>query len=170
MDAKPKCLVKHTLKNIDITVYKVWKDNNNKAGKRPESIQVELLDGKVCIDRQVLNDVNNWTYCWSGLGAEGHNWSVNEVSVPDNYTSEITQEGNNYTITNTLIKIPTPNTQDRTSSSTYQSPSKTSNHMSAVKTGDISNIRLWVSVMAVSASVAALIIRKRKSRGDFFDG
>lgn len=100
---------------VDLPVYvtKVWKDNENSAGTRPESITVELLADGVSTGRTlVLNDANNWSAKFDELDRKDSKgnlitYTVKEATVPG-YTSTI--EGDQYagyTITNTIIPAKT---------------------------------------------------------------
>ena len=86
---------------------KIWKDSNDKSGKRPLSIQVELwkeVEGiKTKIEtRNVTGTGNEWNYKFEKLqtheGGKEIKYYVTEVKVPS-YTTEI----NGTTITNTYI-------------------------------------------------------------------
>ncbi|MGT2772623.1 Cna B-type domain-containing protein, partial [Streptococcus marimammalium] len=61
----------HTITNIgtqNLSVTKVWNDNNNQDGLRPESIKVQLYaDGKKSGEPVTLTATDNWTYAWSEL-------------------------------------------------------------------------------------------------------
>ncbi|MDO4621076.1 MAG: Cna B-type domain-containing protein [Lachnospiraceae bacterium] len=138
----------------ELTVYKVWKDNNNKYGKRPESINVGLyLDDELQEEVQ-LSAVNNWRHAWTELDPDG-TWTVKELNVPEGYTSEITNEGTAVTITNTYKVPKTPKTpgNSRTGRSSGGSP----------KTGDNTPLSLWIGLAAVSAGVIWLLIRRKKN-------
>ncbi|HJE18919.1 MAG TPA: Cna B-type domain-containing protein [Aliicoccus persicus] len=99
-----------------VTVTKGWNDANNQDNIRPDSIEVQLTaDGESIEDVVVLNADNNWTYTWSGLdlNADGVaiDYSVEEVDVPEGYTSSINDSNHgNIIITNSydpeLIEIP----------------------------------------------------------------
>ena len=53
---------------IDISVTKVWEDNNDKAGVRPESVTISLLaDGKDANKAIVLNAEKNWKGTFEAL-------------------------------------------------------------------------------------------------------
>ncbi|MDO4803260.1 MAG: Cna B-type domain-containing protein [Lachnospiraceae bacterium] len=88
------------------TVKKVWTDNNNQDGIRPESITVTLVKNGVATDQTVtLNEANGWTATLSDLqemedgNAISYTWS--EPSV-DGYTpTEPTIDGTTTTFTNT---------------------------------------------------------------------
>ena len=57
----------------DITVEKVWDDNNNVKGNRPESVTVQLTANENTsynnqqLEKVVLNDTNNWTHTFTNL-------------------------------------------------------------------------------------------------------
>ena len=89
-----------------VQVNKVWNDNNNQDGVRPENIQVELLkNGEGTGNTVTLNDGNRWTATFDNLpineNGEKITYTVSEIKV-DGYAVNITQNGeNNFTITNT---------------------------------------------------------------------
>ena len=51
----------YTYQTVDATIKKVWNDNNNKAGKRPEKLTVTLKNGNTTVEEAELNEANNWT-------------------------------------------------------------------------------------------------------------
>ncbi|MBR2684167.1 MAG: Cna B-type domain-containing protein, partial [Atopobiaceae bacterium] len=53
---------------IDIPVNKVWVDDNNRDGKQPEGVQVQLkANGTASGSPVTLNEGNEWTYTYSKL-------------------------------------------------------------------------------------------------------
>jgi hypothetical protein len=96
-----------------VSVKKVWDDDNDSQGMRPDGIEVQLYSqvgegaGKLaCGDPVELSASNGWTHTWSELDATKI-WSVEEVNVPEGYTSKV--EGNakdGFTITNSISKKP----------------------------------------------------------------
>ena len=67
-------------------VQKVWDDNNNEAGARPQSVTVELYaNGEPTGQRAVLNESNNWAYTWESLDSNKSYQAV-EIDLPQNYT------------------------------------------------------------------------------------
>ncbi|UUX33567.1 Cna B-type domain-containing protein [Fundicoccus culcitae] len=79
-----------------ISVNKVWVDNNDAEGNRPESIEVQLLaDGEASGDVVILNAENDWAYTWTGLALKDAGelivYSVMEVEVPTGYESDIVE-------------------------------------------------------------------------------
>lgn len=92
----------------DITVVKIWKDYGH-TEKRPKSITIQLLrDGEPYGKAITLPHNGEWSYTWVDLEAY-YDWSVKELKV-DNYTSDVTQEGNTFVVTNTLDEPKLPQT------------------------------------------------------------
>ena len=96
----------YELITVDVSVRKVWKDDGNRDGKRPASLQVKLLvDGEV-LKTVSLSDANQWMYTEKDLRkckADGteikYTWK--EV-VPAGYTQEASRiTGTLTTLTNT---------------------------------------------------------------------
>lgn len=89
-----------------VSVTKNWNDSNNRDGKRPNSIQVQLLaDGEKHGVPVKLNIANNWTTTWSDLNQKANGkdiiYTVEEVTVPG-YTITIDDsDKGNILITNT---------------------------------------------------------------------
>ena len=92
-----------TIKPVEVTVTKVWAASEGVI--LPESVEAILYrDGKR-YDTVVLNEENHWTYIWTGLTDE-YTWSVDEKTVPEGYTKNVTSEGYDFTITNTRNASP----------------------------------------------------------------
>ncbi|MBQ2305345.1 MAG: Cna B-type domain-containing protein, partial [Firmicutes bacterium] len=114
---------------VDIPVTKTWVDDNNKEGKRPASITVNLLaDGSTVETVQITPDKEgNWAYTFTELpkyqqdGKTEIAYTVTEQPVAG-YTATI--EG--FKITNTKDVTP--------------------------KTGDEMNLTLWVGMMLAAAA------------------
>lgn len=95
-------------KTIDIvtkTVSKVWDDNNNQDGLRPTAITVILTGDDGSRRVKSVTAAENWTVTFENLPKNqnhGQNiqYTVSEAFV-SGYTEAITQNGDNYTITNT---------------------------------------------------------------------
>lgn len=90
----------------DVSVTKVWDDNNDQDGIRPSYIVVDLLrDGASVGQYQTLNAVNGWSATWTGLpiatGNKQHVYTVRESQVGAGYTSTTTGDmDTGFTITN----------------------------------------------------------------------
>ena len=52
---------------IDISVRKIWDDNDNQDGKRPESITVNLLVNGDSVDSTTVSADDNWEYSFTNL-------------------------------------------------------------------------------------------------------
>lgn len=93
---------------ISVNVEKIWEDNNNQDGYRPESINVQLLaNGEEKGEQVTLNDENSWKYTWTELFKKENekdiNYTVKEIAV-DKYETTITGDyKDKITITNTHI-------------------------------------------------------------------
>ena len=96
----------------EYTATKVWEDNSDQDGIRPETIQLQLMqNGEAYGDpvtvgpdeegTTVSEDGNSWSYTWTPLetkvGEDEAVYTADEVAVPDEY--EKTVDGD--TITNT---------------------------------------------------------------------
>ena len=116
----------NTRKVVEVPVEKVWSDQNDKYGVRPESITVVLLaDGAPCVDQDdneitaILSEENEWKTVFEGLPevVKGSTvkYTVEEVMEDENgeplfpgYTVEITDTADSgYTITNTFKPVDT---------------------------------------------------------------
>lgn len=97
----------HDIETTDLTVTKVWNDNDNQDGMRPGSITVSLFaDGVDTGKTLTLSAENLWSDDFNGLPVykEGEHgtriqYTVREIEDVDGYTSEV----NGTTITNTHI-------------------------------------------------------------------
>ena len=101
-----KASITNTLKTVDVTAVKTWKDQNNKFETRPESITIHLLQNGAPIDEDATISVDadgTWTHTFEDVpkcDAHGQDYvyTVKEDSVNGYNTS---YEG--MTIINTLI-------------------------------------------------------------------
>ncbi|MFR3322911.1 MAG: Cna B-type domain-containing protein [Lachnospiraceae bacterium] len=101
----------HRPQKISATVKKVWDDNNNKAGVRPASIQVQLYADETPQGNPVkLNEENSWKYTWKDLDkyADGTEISYRVDEVGDRRLSEVcsaNEDKTEYVITNTITSV-----------------------------------------------------------------
>jgi hypothetical protein len=107
---------KHEIITKNITVTKVWNDNNNNDGVRPVSVTVELIDDNGFVDRAVLTADNDWKHVFENLPVKrnGKNitYNINEVPVSE-YTTEVTKCCDEYTVTNTHDQVNTSVTVEK---------------------------------------------------------
>lgn len=98
----------YTPAKTEVSVKKVWKDENNQDGKRPSSVTVKLIaDGQDTGKTLELNAANDWTGSFKDLDADKGGtpiqYTVVEVTVPG-YTSEVTGDAaSGFTITNSYL-------------------------------------------------------------------
>ena len=97
----------HTSETISIKITKVWADDDNASGNRPESVTISLLADGVEYDKVILNEGNSWTTTIDNLPkyADGKEitYTVLEKEVPEGY--EVAYEGDmetGFTIHNVL--------------------------------------------------------------------
>ncbi|USS89118.1 Cna B-type domain-containing protein [Fructilactobacillus cliffordii] len=79
-----------------VSVNKVWNDNNNEYGARPQNVTVQLYaNGKPTLQPITLDGANAWKYVWNNLvkqiNGEPVQYSVKEINVPENYEQLISQ-------------------------------------------------------------------------------
>ena len=90
-----------------LTIEKVWKDNNDKAGKRPSSIKFAILvDGKEAETGEIRQNMS-WKATIDLAILQDSTYEVVEKDVPDGYEANVTgsvREG--FVITNTLKDTP----------------------------------------------------------------
>ena len=90
---------------IDITINKIWKDNENQDGKRaPYKVTLTgTLDGEVVYADTKEFNPDQITYAWTNLDKykDGQEivYTIDETEVPEGYTKEI----QDYTIINTHV-------------------------------------------------------------------
>lgn len=96
----------HTPASSEFFVTKIWKDNGNNDGMRPDGITVTAhgSDGRNYTEK--LNADNQWSVMFSNLPkyADGKviEYSLTEESVPG-YTSSITRNGKSFVLINTHV-------------------------------------------------------------------
>ena len=78
--------------NVDIPVEKVWSGDENHSDQRPQSITVRLLDANnEPVGEPIILEANK---SWKGtltVPSEG-TFTIQEVNVPEGYTSTVTQQ------------------------------------------------------------------------------
>ena len=97
----------HVPEKISKTVTKIWDDNNNQDGKRPESVTVRLLANGKEVRNTTLSQDNGWTYTFEDVNVKENGQPIEYTVVEDSidgYTPNIVDNGDNtFTITNTHI-------------------------------------------------------------------
>ncbi|MDT2056156.1 Cna B-type domain-containing protein [Enterococcus faecalis] len=71
----------------DLTVKKIWDDNNNQDKVRPEKVEVQLYKNGVEEGNSVfLDSSNSWTTAFHNLDTNAK-YTAKEINVPDGYTA-----------------------------------------------------------------------------------
>lgn len=120
----------------DITIYvqKVWVSDDPDC--IPELVYVQLYrDGEAYGDVVTLDESSDWCYVWEGLDSD-YAWTVDEADVPEGFTCSITNNENEWIITNTKDEEP-PYTNDNP------------------------YVPLWIGLALLSAGGMILLSRKR---------
>ena len=82
----------HIPETISFDGEKIWNDNNNQDGKRPESVTVRIWNGATEVDHKVVTEETNWKYTFENLpkyeNGETIRYRITEDAVAD-YTAEV---------------------------------------------------------------------------------
>ncbi len=151
---------RYTPGKTSVTVTKRWEDNNNKNGKRPTSIKVQLLaNGKKEGKPVTLTNQEDWTKTWNELPKQEKNkdinYTVEEIAVSGYQVAVDNTNQGNIKLTNTYkAKLP-DKPKKKTGSSGKLLP----------KTGETDS-NWWGSVglIFVGSMVIGLSIRRRKEK------
>lgn len=91
------------IRDLTVAAEKVWDDGGYHA--RPDSVDVILYRDNEAYETVTLNAENNWRHTWDRLTDE-YDWSVDEVTIPAQYSKRVENDGNSWTITNTRTPSP----------------------------------------------------------------
>ena len=150
---------KHTPKLTEVKVFKIWDDDNDKNGDRPNGITVVLLKDGKAFRQAVLNEGNGWQHTFSDLktaeAGKEIKYTIQELDVPEGYTASISGDvKTGFTIVNKRTTTP-----PKTPPTTVKTPPGR-----GPKTGDDSNILIWaILALASLAGIcgAVLVFRKQ---------
>ena len=99
----------------EISVEKVWEDNNNYFNLRPNDVTIELYANGELVSTITLNDVVGWEYTWTGLPVYENNeeivYTVKEQKVPK-YNMEIFEKMENFFVVTNSYFGDNPKTAD----------------------------------------------------------
>lgn len=87
----------------EITISKVWDDNNDERGLRPNQISVTLYQDDEIYGTYTIKDSDNWTKTVSGLPWFDDDGNEYQYTVTEDTVTGYTTEIIGYTITNTII-------------------------------------------------------------------
>ena len=106
----------NSLANASLKVHKVWEDDNDRDGLRPDSVKVQLyktVNGvKSAVGSPVvLDNSTSWTKQWENLpmyeGGVEIVYSAEEVEVPAGYTVSYSEDTDHMNIVNTHVAAKT---------------------------------------------------------------
>ncbi len=159
----------------DITVTKVWDDQDDVDGLRPESLDVTLyIDGEASAYTVTLSDANDWTATFEGIAAfadveamvagEGYVFSVVEEDVLD-YTAEITGDAvEGFVITNTHEVVEEVVPEEVVPEEVVPEEVVSEEVDDVVQTGDTMNLNAVLGIMALAAAaLVALLVGKKRA-------
>ena len=85
---------------IDIPVVKIWNDNGNRDGNRPESITVNLYANGVKVDSHAVTGAEGWQYTFTSLDRFDADRKEIAYTVDEDPVDWYTADVNGYFITN----------------------------------------------------------------------
>ena len=155
-----------------VSGHKIWDDADNKSGKRPESIVIELLVDGEKISQQTVSETSDWAFVFANLPKfkEGKeiSYQIREVAVAG-YESKV----DGFTITNILKKnsgepskpvtpvTPTKPEKPTPSKPETVKPSPTTKKQ-LPKTGTNNNTELQIAALAFVLLGAGLTLATKK--------
>lgn len=154
-----------TSEDVEYKVVKLWRDSEY-TGERPTSVEIEIYKDSALIKTVTLNSENRWTYSWTAKD-DSSVWQVIEKNIPSEYTMSVQKTGWTFTVTNTASDEPTPpdddggedppDTPDEPTPPGDNSDEETPDMPNVPKTGDSSNLLLWV-MLALISGIALIVI------------
>lgn len=148
-----------------IKVTKIWEDDQNKYGTRPETVIVKLLaDGQDAGQVLTLSEANGWTGIFEDLPVYKNErkvlYTVEELSVAGYQTSITGDQTQGFVITNTYKPEQRTRPDKPNQPNAPKSPSG-----GAPQTGDEGGVFPWV-LLALSASIFLLMLRRKKVKAN----
>lgn len=142
----------------NVTVRKVWNDNNDQDGIRPSTITVALYQNGTQMDveyNRTLSAANNWTATWEGLplqvASQAVTYSVKEVGSVTGYTSEVTgDQSSEFVITNTHVPATTEITVTKVWQDASNATGKRPDAIKLVLTGKVGDTTVVTRTQSVS--------------------
>ncbi|MBQ4371567.1 MAG: Cna B-type domain-containing protein [Firmicutes bacterium] len=174
---KPEVPVRPTPTGVGVSVRKVWDDQGNKDGIRPDSVTVRLLvNGEDSGKSAKLSAANGWRARFDGLdgyvGGKKAVYTVEEADVPAGYEASVSgSSGSGFVVTNThepgVVPPPeVPGEPPETPEEPPETPEEPPLNPEVPKTGeDVNASLLWGIAALLSAMAAAYAAsRRRRSR------
>ena len=160
-------------KEIQFKILKLWKGDSGQVD-RPQSIEAEIFRDGISYQTVTLSEENYWSYSWTAK-EDGADWMVVERNVPSGYSVTVEERDTTFILTNTRMEEAPPGDEpseeppvegepSEDTPSGERVPSGGSPMADVPKTGDTTNILLYMVLMYVSGSALILlgITGKRK--------
>ena len=163
----------HLSEVTDLKVNKRWEDADNKAGKRPNNIKIQLYaNGKKVGNEVTLSEDNKWTYTFTDLpkysAGKVISYTIAEVKVPEEYVSKTIQENETHFVLVNTYQPPVPPTIPTTPNKTTNPPkpstpksSDKSKDRVLPKTGEQTTTALLVLGLGIGLVGLALVKRRK---------
>ena len=153
---QPKNDVVYPTDDFEVSVVKLWKDNNNRDNSRPESIEVGLYGNGDLTETVTLSDINNWSYVWKDLSKDVV-WDVQELEVPDNYRMTVENNQNQFVITNQLVIH-----RQSITHGMIETVKGDKTTIKSVVTGDTTVLGCYIALFALSGLLIVVYVKRCK--------
>ena len=132
-------------KVTELKVLKLWKGDEGKE-TRPNQVEIEIFRNGVSYEKVVLSEENHWSYSWQAKD-DGAGWAVVERNVPQGYVMTVAVRETSFVATNTWI------------------PLQPEDPVDPPKTGDTTNVMLYILLMMASGTMLMILGITRKRTG-----
>lgn len=163
--------VTNELLTTEINGRKIWDDQENQAGIRPDSVLIALMQDGQKIGEVTVTDEMNWRYTFEELplydpSGREYEYTVKEENIPTGYVSQV----NGYTITNTHVpetpnrsNLPNTSGGKKVTQSNSTSGQSSNSTRSLPKTNDTHNYEWVLAGLLMLIVVSGLVLKRRKT-------
>lgn len=153
---QPKNDIIYPSNDLEVSVVKLWKDNNNRDHTRPDSIEVGLYGNGELVDTVSLSDINNWSNIWDGLSKDVV-WDVQELEIPDSYRMTVENNQNQFIITNQLVVH-----RQNITHGAIETVKGNKTTIKSVVTGDTTMLGFYIALFALSGLLIIIYVKRCK--------
>lgn len=153
---QPKNDIIYPSNDLEVSVVKLWKDNNNRDHTRPDSIEVGLYGDGELVDTVSLSDINNWSNIWDGLSKDVV-WDVQELEIPDSYRMTVENNQNQFIITNQLVVH-----RQNITHGAIETVKGNKTTIKSVVTGDTTMLGFYIALFALSGLLIIIYVKRCK--------
>ncbi|MCC8142224.1 MAG: Cna B-type domain-containing protein [Lachnospiraceae bacterium] len=155
---------KPTPETIDVSGSKTWNDDNDKYGKRPESITIHLTANGEEIETVTVTEANDWKWSFADLDKYDSDGKTIVYTITEDTVEGYETSVNGYDVTNTykLIEEKPGSSNPKSSNPESGNPSSTTGG----KTDDPNHIWLWLTLLIAACALATggVTVRTRRVR------